>query len=505
MSCMNTEKSVHSELANLTGFASSMQGGRQENQDDFGFCDTPLGFLFILCDGMGGGPGGKTASAIVKHEIAASICSCNTFTPPEQALRDAFIKANEAIEKKTDEIPSLKGMGSTAVALIIGNQSAFVAHIGDSRFYHIRNDKLVWRTSDHSLVNELVQMRALTEEQARTSPQSNLITRGLGATDNHTPEVTEISYEAGDRFVICTDGIWGMIPTNELVLKLSQGGNVESVVRTIQEEIDGIGERQGGSQDNHTIALIDIWEHSKKKENMIRRLKTIISILVANCALLILSVVFVLMRTDNDRETRYKEENEALYADMMKYKQKYEAVNNSSTKDIIEIIQQNELLKSDTIILNEKINSLNREVSLLTQKIDSLEKVISVQEKTQKANNIRKAAEVISPCEIANQITMAFNDIINCKKTSRTDAVEFINKKYEEILTLLDDLDNSTKTKYKETTQKIRDGFKNKDVTKDIDRVQETIEANKHYFVPTKKSSDRAQYFRKSIKDANIK
>ena len=88
---------IFSKTISLHGAANSMQGGRKENQDDLGFIDTPLGFLFVVCDGMGGGPGGKTASAIAKQEIARHLNSCNQLTPRKQALRIAVAKANDAL------------------------------------------------------------------------------------------------------------------------------------------------------------------------------------------------------------------------------------------------------------------------------------------------------------------------------------------------------------------------------------------------------------------------
>ncbi|MBQ9651505.1 MAG: protein phosphatase 2C domain-containing protein, partial [Prevotella sp.] len=183
---------ISSKLLPLHGFGSSLQGGRPENQDDWGFVDTPLGFLLVVCDGLGGGPGGKTASAIVKREILTTIMSASPQTPRTEALKIAVSKAEDALEYKMAEVPELQGMGSTLVAVLINQQSAVVAHLGDSRFYRISGNKVAFRTGDHSLVGELVRTKALTEEQARVSPQSNVITRGLGNTSNHVADITEI-------------------------------------------------------------------------------------------------------------------------------------------------------------------------------------------------------------------------------------------------------------------------------------------------------------------------
>ena len=104
---------IKSNILLLHGFAESLQGGRAENQDDWAYLDTPLGFMLVLCDGMGGGPGGKTASYIAKYEIAQAVMGCNKQMPRQQALKVAFGRAQEALSRRMDEMPALAGMGAT--------------------------------------------------------------------------------------------------------------------------------------------------------------------------------------------------------------------------------------------------------------------------------------------------------------------------------------------------------------------------------------------------------
>ena len=106
-----------------------------------------------------------------------------------------------AILEAGNENPSLKGMGSTATVLLLSDKSAFVAHVGDSRVYQIRSGKKIFRTFDHSMVFELVKQKVITEEQARLSAQSNIITRALGMQPDLQVDVVERPYEKGDRFV----------------------------------------------------------------------------------------------------------------------------------------------------------------------------------------------------------------------------------------------------------------------------------------------------------------
>lgn len=254
----------------LHGIAITCQGGRSENQDDVGFYETPLGLLFIVCDGMGGGPGGKTASYIAKNEISQALINCPPNISPEKAIKAAVGIAQEALVAKSEEVSSVSGMGTTIVVLLISKHSAIIAHAGDSRCYHLRSKRQIFRTQDHSLVGELVQRKVLTEEEARTSPQSNVITRGLGCLSNNVPEVIEVPYKKGDRFVLCTDGFWGIMPHYELIKKITSKSDIKTVLTNLSTEIDEIGNRSGGYHDNHTAAIIEMESDSLLKEKLIK-------------------------------------------------------------------------------------------------------------------------------------------------------------------------------------------------------------------------------------------
>lgn len=249
---------IKSDIVSLHGGALSMQGGRQENQDDYGFLDTPLGFLLVVCDGMGGGPGGKTASYIAKYEISKTLLDCTPQTPREHALKMAVARAHEVMEARMEENPSLSGMGSTFVAVLINKQSAIVAHAGDSRCYKLRGKQCLYKSNDHSLVAELVRKKVMTEEEARLSPQSNVITRGLGSTKNQVPEIEEIPYNKGDRFVLCTDGVWGIMPHRDLIDRLTAKSDIQAIVSNTATSIDKIGFLNGGHHDNHTLAMFEM-------------------------------------------------------------------------------------------------------------------------------------------------------------------------------------------------------------------------------------------------------
>lgn len=270
---------VKSDIIHLTGAGNSCRGGRPENQDDWGFLDTPLGFLLVVCDGMGGGPGGKTASEVAKKAFARCINSSNKLATPEETLKMAVAKAEEAIEERTAQDPSLMGMGSTLVALLINKDQAWIAHLGDSRCYQMRRRRMIFRTKDHSLVGELVQYKTLTEEQARTSPQSNVITRALGSTANHVAEIESVSYCKGDRFILCTDGVWGIMPQEQLLSRFAATPDASVMADNLSKEIDNIGFATDGHHDNHTLAVVDMGENSNIQGKMTNTAKIIIAVL----------------------------------------------------------------------------------------------------------------------------------------------------------------------------------------------------------------------------------
>ena len=225
-------------------------GGRIENQDSFGSTQTKFGELIIICDGMGGHNGGRHAAnravQIIIEEVTKSI-DIN----PAKTLQKAILKANEAILQESSTNASLKGMGSTVVALLVTPERAICCHVGDSRIYQLRKGKILHRTSDHSLVFDLVRQGKMTEEQARLSDKSNVITRSLGKTPIVDIEITDnLSYQTGDRFLLCTDGIWSMIPENQLIEMISEEVDVESVVAKLVEKINTIGIACGGNHDN---------------------------------------------------------------------------------------------------------------------------------------------------------------------------------------------------------------------------------------------------------------
>ena len=270
-------------------FGESRVGGRAENQDSFGYDDTAFGLLVTVCDGMGGGPGGKTASSIAVREIVNSVSEASPDETPTNAVLKAIHKANRAVLDAAEEDPKLKGMGTTCTVLLINKESAVIAHVGDSRVYQLRGHRKVFRTFDHSMVFGLVKEKVITEEQARLSEQSNIITRALGLKPELEIDCVECPYEKGDRFMLCTDGIHGTMPEQELIKRATEDKNVGQTVDNLATFVDGEGRKNGGGHDNLTLAIIETQNNSTLKEKMSKQNKIILigiaALLVASCIL----------------------------------------------------------------------------------------------------------------------------------------------------------------------------------------------------------------------------
>ena len=269
-------------------------GGRKENQDTEGSCMTKFGFLSIVCDGMGGAAGGKTASTMAVNIIMQEVLNSQS-NMPAQALMMAIKKANQEIYHRGRQQTELRGMGTTAAALIINEEKVTIVHAGDSRVYQLRDGKKVFRTNDHSKVFELVKRSILSEEQARLSEESNIIQRALGIASDIEVEINDnIPFLKGDLFMLCTDGVCGALPEYDLLQLLKKEKDIKHLSEKVIREIDLLGNRHGGGHDNLTLALIKPLSNSKLDVIIDMKTKITIYSLAALVALLALAVGYLL-------------------------------------------------------------------------------------------------------------------------------------------------------------------------------------------------------------------
>lgn len=244
-------------------YIQSRIGGRSENQDSAGIIDTEIGTVVVVCDGMGALNGGSVASKIAVKTILEEFSKGHQ-DPPSEVLKNAIISANNAIIDAAESDPDLMGMGTTVTALVINEECATAAYLGDSRVYQLRGRRKVFRTFDHSVVFNSVALGVLTEEQARLSSQSNVITKALGIRREIEVDIYELPYSSGDRFILCTDGFWGAMPEKEFIKLVARGNICKTLDRAIAH-IDQVGAISGGHHDNLTAAFFDVNIRSKKK------------------------------------------------------------------------------------------------------------------------------------------------------------------------------------------------------------------------------------------------
>lgn len=273
--------SVHIESSlRINGVLDSRIGGRPDNQDSAGFTDTPLGTIVVICDGMGGCNGGAVASKLAVTTIIDDVACASEDSSPSDVLRNAIVHANEVIFSKAAEDSSLRGMGTTVVAVLISEKCVLASYVGDSRIYLLRGRKKIFRTFDHSYVYQvLVNKGVLTEEQARLSAQSNTILKALGVESSVDPEIVTLPYLKGDRLLLCTDGFWGVMPEPALLSLVSRGADLDSALEQAFMKVENLGITAGGCHDNYSAALIELGSESLMRSKMDNRTKILVAAL----------------------------------------------------------------------------------------------------------------------------------------------------------------------------------------------------------------------------------
>lgn len=213
-----------------------------ENQDAVGLAGDASRELMVLvvADGVGGLADGSGASQATVSAVAAAVSELPSQAPIE-ALRDALIGVNERLCSAASASGGASS-GSTVVAMLIEGRLATVLHAGDSRAYLLRGGELILLTRDHSLVMDQVEQGLLTEEQAANSPRRNVITRCVGVDPDLELEVTEVGQlEAGDRILLCSDGLHGVVPRDELIEAVSSNDSLRDVAARLITLANNLG------------------------------------------------------------------------------------------------------------------------------------------------------------------------------------------------------------------------------------------------------------------------
>jgi protein phosphatase len=222
--------------------------------------------LWVLADGMGGYNAGEVASGIAVKTIVDLVTEACKREPRGEIepgtgymrqtimLRDAITRANKIIHQTAQNQPQCEGMGTTLVAALLHDNRVSVAHVGDSRLYRLRDDRLEQITLDHSLLQELVDRGFYSQEEAQRSSNRNYVTRALGVEPTVEVEVQEIEVHKSDYLLLCSDGLPDMVEDEDIHLTIS----------TFDNDIDTIGEQlikltnDNGGRDNVSVVIVRV-------------------------------------------------------------------------------------------------------------------------------------------------------------------------------------------------------------------------------------------------------
>jgi len=226
---------------------------RSGNEDSF-LLDCARG-LFIVADGMGGHAAGEVASEMAVRIIANELGSLRGMSDGEAAgkMRTAIRKANAEIFDRTLAEHDKRGMGTTATVMVLFSRRYLIGQVGDSRAYLLREGDFLQLTKDHSYVQEQVDAGLLTPEQARTHPYSNVITRCVGANEDVAPDIYFGNLEQGDRVLLASDGLTGMLEDQQIAVIMGDEENPEVCVNKMITDAN----RRGGL-DNITAIVVRV-------------------------------------------------------------------------------------------------------------------------------------------------------------------------------------------------------------------------------------------------------
>ncbi len=244
---------------------------RAHNEDYFEI--DPQHRLYVVADGMGGHSHGEVAAQLAVNSIRdfiAKTADRDTTWPfgmdarlqrHSNLLKMAVRMAHDHVLRAISKDGSLYGMGTTVVGLLLASGTAAVAHVGDSRAYRMRDGRLDQLTQDHTWVNEQVVAGFLSKEQARSHPLKNVVTRALGGESDVLVDVREIEVQAGDLYLLCSDGLTGMLSDADIRDRLGSGRSLHEICRGLINDANA-----RGGIDNVTVVLLAVEDVAAEDE-----------------------------------------------------------------------------------------------------------------------------------------------------------------------------------------------------------------------------------------------
>jgi PPM family protein phosphatase len=237
-------------------FGKTDKGKVRRGNEDYFACEKVKSeeHLFVVADGMGGHRAGDVASKLGTQTF---IKQYKKYRKKNQrilaAMNHAVEKANLAILKKSTSDPKKRGMGTTFSAIVVADLKAYIVHVGDSRIYLIREDKIAQLTTDHTFVGKMVEEGRITIDEARQHPQKNILYMSMGARDSFEPELNEyMGIKEGDVFIMCSDGLNNMV-SDATIKEYAQAYEPKDAVN----QLINLANNNGGT-DNITALIIQV-------------------------------------------------------------------------------------------------------------------------------------------------------------------------------------------------------------------------------------------------------
>lgn len=232
----------------MKAYIMTHKGLVREQNEDTALADEENG-LYILADGMGGHKAGEVASALATACLQQTLAGAK---PSVKRLREAIAKANAAIYEKQQGDESLSGMGTTLTVLWEKRDHVLLGHVGDSRAYLFANGRLRQLSEDHSMVGEMVRAGVLSPEAARSHPYRHVITRAVGTDPAVRADVGEFMQTAGEKWLLCSDGLTDFVEDSEIEEVLSACQGQEAAQALIDLAL------QGGGRDNVSVIVLEV-------------------------------------------------------------------------------------------------------------------------------------------------------------------------------------------------------------------------------------------------------
>ncbi len=231
---------------------------RTQNQDTYQIEHLDRNTLLcVVCDGMGGAKSGNIASTLAAdvfvQEVRQSWKSSLDPEAVEKLLRGAVKLANFTVYDQAQQFEEFTGMGTTLVAALIRGREATVVNVGDSRGYKVDSEGIRQLTTDHSLVQMMVQRRELTAEQAKSYPGKNLITRAIGTESSVECDLFHCKLDRGNCLLLCSDGLSNLLDDQEILFEVVHGVNMEHCCQRLLDIA-----KNRGAPDNVTSVLIQV-------------------------------------------------------------------------------------------------------------------------------------------------------------------------------------------------------------------------------------------------------